>query len=185
MSSKYIELAAIAGAHGIKGEVLLRLFGEEPESLTNYGPLTDENGQASFTVKSLKPGRKNLLIARIEEIKDRNQAEALKSTKLYIERDKLPTPSDDEFYYADLIGLDARLEDGSIYGKVIQCVDFGAGDLLEIMPQNSQTSMYLSFTNETVPDVNITGGYITINLPSTTEVRDIPQEDEGEEKEGS
>ncbi|GJM03510.1 MAG: ribosome maturation factor RimM [Rhodomicrobium sp.] len=172
MSSKYIELAAIAGAHGIKGDVLLRLFGDDKESLTAYGPLTDEQGTNSFTIKNLRSGRKNLLIARIDEITDRNLAEQMKGTKLYIERAKLPPPEEDEFYYADLIGLEARLEDGSLYGKILQCHDFGAGDLLELMPQNSQTSMYLSFTSETVPDVNISGGYITIILPATIEAKE-------------
>lgn len=178
MNDKLIELAAIADAHGIRGDVLLRLFSDDPENLIAYGPLRDEAGQKSFTIKSLKPGRKNLLIARIEEISDRNTAEALKGTILHIEREKLPAPEEDEFYYADLIGLEARLEDGSIYGKVVQCVDFGAGDLLEIMPQNSQTSMYLSFTGETVPEVNITGGYLTLILPATTEARGEPPTDE-------
>lgn len=176
MASNPVEIAAIAGAHGIKGDVLIKPFGADPGQLLDYGPLRDKTGTATFTIQSLRPGRKNFLIARITEITDRNQAEAAKGTVLCIDRDQLPEPDDDEFYYSDLIGLEARLENGEPYGRVINVDDFGAGDLLEIMPQNSQTSMYLSFTKETVPHIAISEGHITIVLPSYDEVSETKDE---------
>ena len=80
-----------------------------------------------------------------------------------------PPPDNDEFYHTDLIGLEARLETGEPFGKIIRVENFGAGDLLEIMPQNSQTSLYLSFTKDNVPELHIKEGHIIITLPSETD----------------
>lgn len=163
-----IELCAITNAHGIKGEVTIKLFGYDPEALLNYGPLTDKSGQKTFTIQKLRPGKKELLVGRIKEITDRNQAEAVKGTELYIERSKLPEPDEDEdeFYYRDLVGLTVKTNDEELYGKVIAVENFGAGDIIEIMPQNSQKSVYFSFTKEIVPVVSIKEGYITLNPPA-------------------
>ncbi len=183
MASKPVEIAAIAGAHGIKGDVLIKPFGTDPGQILEYGPLRDKTGNKTFTVRSLRQGRKNFLIARIDEITDRNQAEAAKGTLLCIDRDQLPPPEEDEFYYSDLIGLEARLENGELFGKVINVDDFGAGDLIEIMPQNSQTSMYLSFTKDSVPLVAVSEGHITIVPPSYDESSDDAGQQERTEEE--
>ena len=164
-----IELGAITKPHGIKGDVFIKPFGDDPLTLNHYGPLTDPSGTQIFTITSLKLNPKGMLVAKIKEIQDRTQAEALKGTVLCVERDKLPAPDDDEFYHTDLIGLEARLQTGKPVGKIIRVDNFGAGDLLEIMPQNSQTSLYLSFTKDNVPELHIDAGYIVISLPSETD----------------
>lgn len=169
-----IELGAIANAHGTKGDVLIKPFGD-PLALNQYGPLKDKTGQKHFTIEKMRANSKGLLIATVKEITDRNQAEALKGTLLCIDRSQLPDPQEDEFYYQDLIGLEARLENGTPFGRVINLADFGAGDLIELMPQNSQKSMYLSFTKENVPSLNIADGYIVISLPDEIELRDQKQ----------
>ena len=164
-----IELGAITKPHGIKGDVFIKPFGDDPLALNHYGPLTDPSGKQSFTITSLKLNPKGMLVAKIKEIPDRTQAEALKGTVLCVERDKLPAPDDDEFYHTDLIGLEARLQTGKPVGKIIRVDNFGAGDLLEIMPQNSQTSLYVSFTKDNVPELHIDAGYVVISLPSETD----------------
>ncbi len=174
-----IELAAIANAHGIKGQVLIKPFGADPLALKQYGPLSDAIGQQTFTIKKLRANNKGMLVATLKEVTDRTQAESLKGTVLCIDRSKLPQPDEDEFYYSDLIGKDARLENNELFGKVINVADFGGGDLLEIMPQNSQKSMYLLFTKQTVPSLHLSEGYITIAPPQEIEVKQ--QEDEGQD----
>ena len=170
-----IELGVITKAHGIKGQVTIKPFGDDPLALNQYGPLRDPSGQHTFTIKKLQLNNKGLLVASLKEIKDRNDAEAAKGTILCIERDKLPEPEIDEFYYSDLINLEARLENGDPFGKIIDVMDFGAGDLLEILPQNSQKSMYLVFNEENVPTLHIKDGYIIVSPPD---------EIEGEEQKG-
>ena len=167
-----IELGAITKPHGVKGDVYIKPFGNDPLTLDHYGPLTDPQGEQIFTITHLRLTSKGMLVAKIKEIQDRNQAEDLRGTPLCIKRDKLPAPDEDEFYHTDLIGLEARLETGEPVGKIIKVENFGAGDLLEIMPQNSQTSLYLSFTKTNVPELHINEGHIIIAMPSETDGED-------------
>jgi len=169
-SSKRILLGVITNAHGIKGDVTIKPFGQDLNALTDYGPLTDKSGKQTFTVLSLRHSKKDLYVARIKELEDRNMAESAKTTELYIELSKLPEPDEDEFYYHDLIDLTVRLPTGELYGTVKAVENFGAGDIIEILPQNSQKTMYFSFTKEIVPSVNIKEGYVTIAPPAEDDV---------------
>ncbi len=164
MPNKLVELGAIAGAYGVKGEVIIKPFGHDGLTLNAYGPLQNEEGSMTFTIASLAPHKKGVT-ARIKEIRSRNEAEALRGTVLYAPREKLPEPGEDEFYYADLIGLEARLENGEIFGTIQMIDDYGASDIIEILPQNSQSTMHLSFTKLNVPEVNLKEGYIVIIPP--------------------
>ena len=138
MSEKRVTLAAIAGAHGIGGEVRLKLFAESIESFKAFE--TFEAAGRVLTLKSVRATGK-MPIARFAEIVDRNDAEALRGTELTVSRDALPELGDDEFYYADLIGLECRAPDGSIIGEVIAIEDFGAGDVIEIKPMDGKAFM--------------------------------------------
>lgn len=160
-----IELGAITNAHGIKGDVTIKPFGKDLSSLMDYGPVRDKTGQQAFTILSLRHSKKDLYVAKIKEITNRNQAEDVKGTELYIERSKLPEPEEDEFYYRDLIGLSVNLESGEKWGKVIAVEDYGAGDIIEIMPQNSQKSVYFSFTKDVIPTISLKEGYLTLIPP--------------------
>ncbi len=166
-SDRHVVLGVITGAHGIRGEVKLKSFTEDPQAIAGYGPLDTPSG-AVLEITALKPV-KNGFIARIKGIGDRNQAEALKGTELRIDRDRLPAPGAEEFYHADLIGLLAETAQGDSYGKVIAVHDFGAGDLLEIQLAGTSTTELVPFTRDTVPKIDIAAGTLVVVPPSEDE----------------
>ncbi|NNE23467.1 MAG: ribosome maturation factor RimM [Rhizobiales bacterium] len=169
-SDRHVVLGIITSAHGICGEVKLKSFTEDPEAIAGYGPLATKAG-GSLEIQSLKPS-KNGFIARIKGVSDRNQAEALRGTELRVERDKLPEPGNEEFYYADLVGLNAETPDGQGYGKVTAVHDFGAGDLLEIQLTGTSKTELIAFTAETVPAIEIANGRIIVVPPVEDEEED-------------
>jgi 16S rRNA processing protein RimM len=126
-NSRPVVLAAVAGAHGVTGEVRLKLFAESLDSLKRH---KSYNG-GTLTLKSLRP-HKGGAIARFAEITDRNAAEALRSTLLTVPRSELPQLADGEYYHSDLIGLPCISTDGTELGTCIAVENFGAGDILEI-----------------------------------------------------
>ncbi|KQQ79738.1 ribosome maturation factor RimM [Aureimonas sp. Leaf324] len=154
-----ILLAVIGGAHGIKGEVRVRSFTEDPEDLGAYGPLTDAKGRR-YTVVSAR-AQKNVVVVRFKEVADRNAAELLNGTELFVDRAALPEEGEDEFYQADLVGLVARLVDGTVIGEVVAFHDFGAGDILEIVPEGSKGVM-IPFTEAAVPEIDLDLGFILV-----------------------
>ncbi len=129
MAEKRITLAAIAGAHGIGGEVRLKLFAESLDSFKAHKTF-DAAGQA-LTLKSVRQTGK-MPIARFEEIADRNAAEALRGTELTVPRSALPPLEDGEYYHADLVGLPCEAASGENCGVVASVANFGAGDILDI-----------------------------------------------------
>ena len=176
-SDRHVVLGIITSAHGIRGEVKLKSFTEDPAAITGYGPLATKSG-ATLEIASLKPS-KNGFIARIKGVSDRNQAEALRGTELLVDRDRLPEPEEEEFYYADLIGLRAETTNGEYYGKVLAVHDFGAGDLLEIQLEDTSKTEYLAFKSETVPEIEIAKGRIVVVPP----VDVVPPDDEDSDEE--
>ncbi len=125
-------IAAVAAAHGLRGLVRLKSFTEAPGDCTAYGPLTNADGSRTFHCDALGMHKGQVLVG-LEGVNDRTAAEALRGMRLYVLRDALPAPEDeDEFYHADLIGLAARLADGTEIGKVRAVYDFGAGVSLEL-----------------------------------------------------
>ncbi len=162
-------MGRIGAAHGIKGEVRIQSFTEDPLALASYGPLS--TNKAGLTIKILAARTTtNVLVARLEGINDRNAAEKLNGVELYVDRALLPDPDDDDdFYHADLIGLKARLADGSEIGEVMAVPNFGAGDLLEIRdPRSGDTYLY-PFSKAVVPEVRIAEGYLMIDPPIEAE----------------
>ena len=128
MADDQVALAAVAGAHGIGGEVRLKLFAESADSLKRHKQL--RVGNRLLTLASLKGDRTP--IARFAEVTDRNAAEALRGQLLTVARASLPPLAEDEYYHADLIGLSCESLAGEPLGRVVAVEDFGAGDLLEI-----------------------------------------------------
>ncbi len=158
-------LGAIAGAHGIRGEVRIRAFTDDPEAIAAYGPLESADGRQRFEIGALRVA-KGVVIARLEGVSDRNAAEALKGTELYVARERLPEPDEDEFYHADLVGLVAEYRDGRVLGEIVALEDFGAGDLVEIRLADAPSrTVYVPFTREAVPEVDIGGGRIVVDPP--------------------
>lgn len=158
-------LGVISGAHGVRGAVRIRTFTAAPEAIAAYGPVTDEAGARSFRLSFAGTAR-GQAIARIPGIADRDAAEALKGTRLYVPRDALPEPeSENEFYISDLVGLAAEKPDGTALGRILAVHDFGAGEVLEI-GESFATSVMLPFTREVVPVVDVPGGKLVVEPPA-------------------
>jgi 16S rRNA processing protein RimM len=156
-------VGVVTGAHGVRGAVRVKSFTAEPEDVAVYGPVEDERGDRRFTLR-LVGNAKGVLIAQIAGIEDRNAAEALRGLRLYLPREALPPPGEEEYYHADLIGLAAALADGTPVGTVRAVHDFGAGDTLEIDRAAGQPVM-VPFTRAVVPVVDIEGGRLVLDPP--------------------
>jgi 16S rRNA processing protein RimM len=161
-------IGAIAGAFGIAGEVRLKSFCSQPEDIAAYGPLFTEDGARQFRITLTRPVAGGFG-ARIAGITTREQADALRGTSLFIDRAKLPSLPDDEFYHADLIGLDAIDTGGETLGKVVAVHNHGAGDIIEISSNRHKSALLLPFTKEIVPNVDIGAGRLIIDLPEESE----------------
>jgi len=164
MSDTRICVGAIAGAFGVTGEVRLKSFTADPEAIATYGPLYSEDGARSFAVKITRPV-KNGFAAWIEGITSKEAADDLRGTKLYAERDALPSLPDDEFYHADLIGLAVHDTGGRLLGRVTAVHNHGAGDLLEVTGPGLKTPALLPFTREAVPTVDLAAGRVVTDPP--------------------
>ena len=168
MTQEMICVGAIAGAFGVTGEVRLKSFCTEPTDIGSYGPLTSEDGAQVFNITLTRPVAGGLG-ARIAGISTKEAADALRGTSLFVPRSKLPSLPDDEFYHADLIGLDAYDTGGVLLGKVSAVHNHGAGDIVEISPVRHKSALLLPFTMAIVPNVDILAGRIVVNLPEETE----------------
>jgi len=158
-------LGVIVGTHGLKGEVRIQSFTARPEDVGDYGPLNDEAQARSFAVKTRGRG-KGTVIARIAGVEDLAAAAALKGTKLFVARAALDAPADGEFYYADLVGLEARLESGDCVGRVASVHNYGAGDVIEVTPPGDGATLLVPFTKAAVPVVDTADGFIVLAPPS-------------------
>ena len=162
--SERVCVAQIGAPHGLRGEVRLAAFTEDPMALPDYGPLETEDGSRVLRIEAMRPA-KNLLIARFAGITDRNGAAELTHAKLYIPRGRLPEPEEETFYHRDLIGLEARDTDGTSIGTICAVQNFGAGDLIEIAPRAGGAAFLLPFTKQFVPVVDIARRRVVIDSP--------------------
>ncbi len=161
MTERRLCVAVVTGAHGVRGAVRLKSFTAEPEAVAGYRPLTDRSGARTFAL-TLTGRAKDALVARIDGIDDRDAAQALKGTELFIERAQLAAPEDeDEFYQADLVGLRAETADGALYGTVRAVQNFGAGDLLEVERPEGGSEL-LPFNREVVPEIDLQAGRLVV-----------------------
>jgi 16S rRNA processing protein RimM len=152
-------LGAIAGAHGVKGEVKIKTFTQQPQDIASYGPLHNEEGDATFSIVSCRPDKIGV-VATIEGLTDREAAQKLKGTRLYIKREALPQIEEETWYHADLIGLKVKGKDEKEYGVVVGVYDFGAGDMVEVALNSGEESVFVPFTRDAVPIVSIEQGFI-------------------------
>jgi 16S rRNA processing protein RimM len=166
--SDLICIGAIAGAFGISGEVRLKSFCSEPTDIANYGPLLTEDGGRTFHITLTRPVAGGLG-ARIQGVTTKEEADALRGTSLFVSRERLPSLPDDEFYHADLIGLDAYDTGGELIGKVTAVYNHGAGDILEISPMRHKSALLLPFTVAIVPNVDLAAGRIVVDVPEESE----------------
>lgn len=156
-----IQLAVIGAAHGTRGEVRVKTFTGDPLALADYGMLYDAQGKA-FEVLEIRPA-KTVVVVRFKGVNDRNAAEALNGTELFIDRSQLPDGEleEDEFFHTDLIGLEALDEDGTSHGVVSAVFDFGGGDLIELSAKGKRP-MLIPFTQAAVPEIDFDQGIIRV-----------------------
>ncbi len=164
MKEDLICVGAIAGSFGVKGEIRLKSFCADPEAIADYAPLTTEDGKTSYTVKITRP-IKNGLAARLSGISSKEQGDALKGTRLYAPRERLPALPDDEFYHTDLIGLDVFDTGGTKLGRIHSVYDHGAGDILEVHGPGIKNALLLPFTREIVPTVDLSAKRVIADPP--------------------
>lgn len=161
-------LGVIVGAHGVRGLVRVKPFTEDPLSVADYGPVETKDGSRRFKIETTGTA-KGVVICRLGGVGDRDVAEALRGTELYVDRAALPeVDEEDGFYHADLIGLQAIGVDGKLYGQVAGVHNFGAGDLLEIARPEGGPTVLVAFTDDNVPDVDLVGGHLTLDPPEGT-----------------
>lgn len=180
-----IQMAVIGAAHGIKGELRVKAFTGDPLALADYGPLYAKDGRA-FEIAAIRPANE-VVVVRFKGVNDRNAAEALTNTELFVDRSALPDDGDEgEFYHTDLVGLAVRDENGEPVGKVFAVQNFGGGDILEIQYQGRR-GVLIPFTKAAVPVVDISGGFVGIDIVAAGLVEDeddanAPSDGEFEDK---
>ncbi|MEM1360981.1 MAG: ribosome maturation factor RimM [Pseudomonadota bacterium] len=157
-------VGALLGAFGVRGEVRLKSFCAPPEAIADYAPLCTEDKSRDFSVL-LTGQTKGALTARLGGIANKEAADALKGTRLYAPRDRLPDLPENEFYHTDLIGLAVLDTGGQPLGKIRAVHDHGAGDLLEVHGPGLKHGVLLPFTKEAVPTVDITAGQVIADPP--------------------
>ena len=167
MAERFILVGRVAGAFGVKGEVRITAYTDDPAALLRYRDLMRADGSPALTLTGGR-AQKGALVGRAKQIASREDAEALRGLELYVSRDALPEPDEDEFYLADLIGLAAVSPDGAEIGRIKDVRNFGAGDLLEIAPAAGPT-WWSPFTREAVPEVRIAEGIVVVVRAAETE----------------
>ena len=168
MPDRLILVGRVAGAFGVRGEVRINSYTDDPAALLRYRTLRRADGVAALTLTGGRAHKGATLVARAKEVVSREDAEALRGLELYVPRAALPVLDEDEFYLADLIGLSAVTPAGEPLGRIKSVQNFGAGDLLEIAPDEGPT-WWLPFTREAVPDVRIAEGVVVAVRPPDTE----------------
>jgi 16S rRNA processing protein RimM len=162
-ASDWVCVAAVATAHGIRGALKLRCFTERPEDAAAYGPVYDRQGRRLFALKVIGRSRGGILV-EAEGVRDRNAAEALRGTELFVPRSALPDLDADEFYYADLEGLEVLGTDGAHLGVVRALGNYGAGDILDVMTDDGR-SVPLPFDHDAVRAVDVEAGCVVVAPP--------------------
>ena len=156
IAEERVLLGRITGVHGLKGEVKIITYTGQPEDIAAYGALTGANGERHFHISAIRSVKGATVIAILDGISDRDEAEKLRGTDLYVSRTALPPPEDDdEYYHSDLIGLKAISPDGETIGKIIGVHNFGAGDLLEVRFEGEGQAQLIPFENAHVPRIDL------------------------------
>ncbi|MBL0374782.1 ribosome maturation factor RimM [Rhizobium sp. KVB221] len=157
-----VQMGVIGGAQGLRGEVRVKAFTDEPVEIGEYGTLYGLDGRA-FEILDIRP-HKEMVVIRFRGVNDRNEAERLNGTELYVERDVLDDEEldEEEYFYADLEGLEARDAEGNSWGVISAIFDFGAGDILELTQQGKRAQL-IPFSESSVLEIDFEGGTILID----------------------
>jgi 16S rRNA processing protein RimM len=169
---RLILMGVFGAPQGVGGEIRVKSLTKEPSAIGGYGPLTDKGRARAFAFETLRPLKDDMLIARVAGVSSREAAEALKGVEIFARRDQLPPPNEDEFYYDDLVGLEALDAAGTRIGRVVSLMNYGAGDVLEIAPAQGGETLLLPFTKRVAPRVDFDAGRIVIEQPGEVEDED-------------
>ena len=161
-------MGVFGAAHGIRGEIRLKSYTGDPMAIAAYGPLTSEDGRR-FEIASARLLKDDMLVVRVKGVGDRDAAERLTNIRLFAPRTVLGAAEDGEFFHADLVGLEAVTAEGTRLGTVTGLYDFGAGDLLEVMPDGGGKPVLYPFTKVVVPVVDVAAGRIVLAPPAEIE----------------
>ena len=166
---RLILMGVFGAPQGVRGEVRVKSLTADPSAIGAYGPLTDKDRARKFVFESLRALKDGMLVARVAGVSTRDAAEALKGVEIFARRDQLPPPSQDEFYYDDLIGLEAVDAAGAQVGRVVSLMNYGAGDVLEIASTQGGETLLLPFTKRVAPRIDFDAGRIVIEPPREIE----------------
>jgi 16S rRNA processing protein RimM len=163
--SKRVHVARIGAPHGVRGEVKLWSFTEDPAAVVDYAPFETQDGKRHFEIEAMRPA-KDFFVVRFKGIADRDAAARLTNLDLYVPRERLPEPEDDgEFYISDLIGLAAVDTAGAPLGRIIAVYNFGAGDIIELQREGQSKTDMVPFSDAVVPEIDLDAGRVVIAPP--------------------
>lgn len=165
-----ILLGVVIGAQGLGGEVRIKTFSDDSSRLSAYGPLHSQEGRV-LEIVAVRPSKAGVAVVTLKGIENRESAEALAGTKLFVSRSALPATAKDEFYHADLIGLRAQDSEGRVIGEIRAIHNFGAGDVIEIQ-RSDGGSVLLPFTRDFVPEIHLADNYVTVAEPLDKEAEE-------------
>jgi 16S rRNA processing protein RimM len=160
-------LVGVFGApQGVRGEIRVKSFTGDPKAIGAYGPLADGRCARVFVFERLRAQNDDMLVVKVEGVETREAAAALTGVELFARRDRLPPPDEGEYYYTDLVGLEAVTATGERLGRVAQVSNYGAGDILEIAPEGGGETLLVPFTRAVAPTIDFEGGRIVIEAPA-------------------
>jgi 16S rRNA processing protein RimM len=165
-SDRLICVGIVGAAHGVRGELRVKSYTQDPKAIGAYGDLTDKTGVKTFRLAAMRLLKEDMLVVRLAGVATREEAEKLNGAALFTRRAQLPSPSDDEFYHDDLIGLEALTREGDTLGRVIAMRNFGAGDILEIAPAKGGETLLLPFTKAVATEIDVSERRIVIVPPN-------------------
>jgi 16S rRNA processing protein RimM len=166
---RLILMGVFGAPQGVRGEIRVKSLTGDPRAIGAYGPLTNKGRTRAFAFESLRSLKDDMLVARVAGVSTREAAEALKNVEIFARRDQLPPPDEDEFYYDDLVGLEAVDVEGARFGRVISLMNHGAGDVLEIARADGGETLLLPFTKSVAPRIDFDAGRIVVEPPREAE----------------
>jgi 16S rRNA processing protein RimM len=163
---RLIPLGVFGAPHGVRGELRVKSYTQDPKAIGAYGDLTEKAGARAFRLLALRALRDDMLVVRVDGVETREAAEKLTGAELFVRRAQLPPPSQDEFYRDDLIGMEAVSREGEPLGRVAAVANFGAGDILEIAPPGGGETLLLPFTRAVAVEIDFGAGRIVVVPPN-------------------
>ena len=169
---RLILMGVFGAPPGVRGEIRVKSLTGDPSAIGAYGPLTDQARSRAFKFETLRPLKDDVLVARIAGVWTREAAEALRGVEVFVRREQLPSPAHDEFYWDDLIGLEAFDTSGARLGRVVSLMNHGAGDVLEVAPVQGGETLLLPFTKSVALAIDFGAGRIVVDPPREVDSKD-------------